>query len=50
MLGDILAVGNVEEVAVWPLRSHGFGGEAGIFNWSGCYRQQPRVKVTVMHM
>ena len=39
MLGDVLAaVGNVEDVAVCPLRSQGFGGDTGIFNWrlGGC--------------
>ena len=36
VLDNVLdAVGNVEEVAVCPLRSQGFGGETGIFNGRG---------------
>jgi hypothetical protein len=32
VLDDVLAaVGNVEDVAVCPLRSQGFGGDTGIF-------------------
>lgn len=32
MLGNVLGVvGSVEGVAVGPLRSHGFGGDAGMW-------------------